>query len=242
MTATPPPTGSTTPLDQTMITGPSAPQAESDTGTDLPPVESDATIFVIPNVGEKTTFSAPADADRTMFVPAAGRPKTAPRSEPPKAYASPTTPSDRPESEPSQDGPLSIGQSFGTRYHIIRVLGVGGMGAVYQAWDAELGVAVAIKVVRPEITADPSAADMERRCFREMLARQVPEEQSAFTTWARSRASIHPILPSGPISKRAAEQADFRYPKPGSFGRSYPGSPPHMPPVSSIATLNRPTS
>ena len=172
---TPPPTGSTTPLDQTMITGPSAPQAESDTGTDLTPVESDATIFVIPNVGEKTTFSAPADADRTMFVPAPGRPKAAPRNEPPKAYASPTIPSDTPESEPSQDGPLSIGESFGTRYHIIRVLGVGGMGAVYQAWDAELGVAVAIKVVRPEITADPtSAADMERRFKRELvLARQV---------------------------------------------------------------------
>jgi len=172
---TPPPTGSTAPLDQTMVSGPIAPQSESDTGTNIPLVESDATIFVIPNVGEKTTFSAPVDADRTMFAPAAGRPKAAPRSEPPKAYASPTISSDTPYSEPSPDGPLSIGQSFGTRYHIIRVLGVGGMGAVYQAWDAELGVAVAIKVVRPEITADPtSAADMERRFKRELvLARQV---------------------------------------------------------------------
>src|SRR5512145_888451 len=38
-------------------------------------------------------------------------------------------------------GPLRIGQSFGLRYHIIKVLGVGGMGAVYQAWDAELAEA-----------------------------------------------------------------------------------------------------
>src|SRR5262245_52170328 len=37
-------------------------------------------------------------------------------------------------------GPLAPGQSFGTRYHIIRILGIGGMGAVYQAWDDELGV------------------------------------------------------------------------------------------------------
>src|SRR5438128_121659 len=42
----------------------------------------------------------------------------------------------------------SVGRSFGPRYHITKVLGVGGMGAVYQAWDAELGLAVALKVIR----------------------------------------------------------------------------------------------
>ena len=72
-------------------------------------------------------------------------------------------------------GPLAVGQSFGSRYRILRALGVGGMGAVYQAWDAELGVAVAIKVIRPEVMADPTAAaDIERRFKRELLlARQV---------------------------------------------------------------------
>ena len=72
-------------------------------------------------------------------------------------------------------GPLTQGQSFGTRYHIIRILGVGGMGAVYQAWDDELGVAVAIKVIRPEAMRDPrAAAEVERRFKRELLlARQV---------------------------------------------------------------------
>src|SRR4051812_35426446 len=29
-------------------------------------------------------------------------------------------------------GPLRAGQAFGSRYHIVRALGVGGMGAVYQ--------------------------------------------------------------------------------------------------------------
>ena len=72
-------------------------------------------------------------------------------------------------------GPLSAGQSFGPRYHIIRVLGAGGMGVVYQAWDAELGVAVALKVIRPEVLLDPgSAGEVERRFKRELvLARQV---------------------------------------------------------------------
>jgi len=72
-------------------------------------------------------------------------------------------------------GPLAPGQTFGPRYHIIKLLGVGGMGAVYQAWDAELGVAVAIKVIRPETMDDPEAArDLEMRFKRELLlARQV---------------------------------------------------------------------
>jgi serine/threonine protein kinase/tetratricopeptide (TPR) repeat protein len=75
----------------------------------------------------------------------------------------------------ADSGPLSMGEAFGSRYHIIRLLGMGGMGAVYQAWDQELGVAVALKVIRPEATTDPVAAlDMERRFKRELLlARKV---------------------------------------------------------------------
>src|SRR5262245_38318162 len=75
----------------------------------------------------------------------------------------------------SATGPLQVGQAFGARYHIIRVLGVGGMGAVYHAWDAELGMAVALKVIRPETSIDPlTAQEMERRFKQELvLARQV---------------------------------------------------------------------
>ena len=72
-------------------------------------------------------------------------------------------------------GPLQLGAPFGTRYRILRELGAGGMGVVYQAWDAELGVAVALKVVRPEISNDAELArEVERRFKRELLlARQV---------------------------------------------------------------------
>ncbi|MEW5981888.1 MAG: protein kinase [Acidobacteriota bacterium] len=72
-------------------------------------------------------------------------------------------------------GVLAVGQPFGSRYQILKVLGEGGMGAVYQAWDEELGVAVALKVIRPEVLSDPAQAqELERRFKRELLlARQV---------------------------------------------------------------------
>jgi len=67
-------------------------------------------------------------------------------------------------------GPLVPGEHFGGRYHIIRLLGIGGMGAVYQAWDQTLEVAVAIKVIKPEHSEDPEAAGtLEKRFKRELL-------------------------------------------------------------------------
>ena len=91
------------------------------------------------------------------------------------APVTPTAQRPRPSGGRSESGPLEVGQSFGPRYHIIRMLGVGGMGAVYQAWDSELGVAVAIKVIRPEVLEDPvMAEEVSRRFKRELLlARQV---------------------------------------------------------------------
>src|SRR4029078_5474102 len=72
-------------------------------------------------------------------------------------------------------GLFAPGFAFGGRYRIIRLIGAGGMGAVYKGGDEELGVAVAIKVIRPEVLADSrTSADLERRFKRELLlARQV---------------------------------------------------------------------
>jgi len=72
-------------------------------------------------------------------------------------------------------GPLQPGDAFGNRYRVLRVLGSGGMGVVYQTWDDELGVAVALKVIRAEVMADPVASEeVQRRFKRELLlARQV---------------------------------------------------------------------
>jgi serine/threonine-protein kinase len=71
-------------------------------------------------------------------------------------------------------GPLRVGQSFSPRYHIIKLLGVGGMGAVYQAWDAELSVAVALKVIRADRRRGSGLPAAEKRFKNELLlARQV---------------------------------------------------------------------
>jgi tetratricopeptide (TPR) repeat protein/tRNA A-37 threonylcarbamoyl transferase component Bud32 len=72
-------------------------------------------------------------------------------------------------------GPFQPGQQVGPRYTILKLLGMGGMGAVYQAFDHELGVAVAIKVILPGAQADETVAkELESRFKRELvLARQV---------------------------------------------------------------------
>ena len=58
------------------------------------------------------------------------------------------------------DGAL-IGQWLG-EYQLHTLLGVGGMAEVYQAHDAALGREVAVKVLPPELAADPSYVERFR--------------------------------------------------------------------------------
>src|SRR5207302_5275186 len=69
------------------------------------------------------------------------------------------------------NAPLEPGTVLGARYEILKRLGEGGMGAVYQGRDHELDRLGALKVIRPELAGHP---DILRRFKQELiLARQV---------------------------------------------------------------------
>jgi eukaryotic-like serine/threonine-protein kinase len=68
-------------------------------------------------------------------------------------------------------GTLAPGSEFGPRYRIEALLGRGGMGAVYKAYDKELNRVVALKLVRPELTAD--ASSMQRFKQELLLASKI---------------------------------------------------------------------
>ncbi len=50
---------------------------------------------------------------------------------------------------------LEVGTVLGGRYELLKLLGQGGMGAVYKACDREVDRTVALKVIRPEMAANP---------------------------------------------------------------------------------------
>jgi eukaryotic-like serine/threonine-protein kinase len=66
---------------------------------------------------------------------------------------------------------FEVGSILGGRYEIQKLLGMGGMGAVYKAHDMEVDRAVGLKVIRPDLAGNP--AILARFKQELILARQV---------------------------------------------------------------------
>ena len=67
--------------------------------------------------------------------------------------------------------PLAVGDILCGRFRIVRGIAEGGMGNVFEAFDSELSVRVALKVIRPEIASNPEAEARFRQEVR--LARTI---------------------------------------------------------------------
>ena len=87
----------------------------------------------------------------------------------------PTTAWSRPNRDdsalPNSAATLEVGSVLAERYEIIKMLGEGGMGAVYKAKDRELDRLVALKVIRPELAGHQSI--LQRFKQELILARKV---------------------------------------------------------------------
>lgn len=72
-----------------------------------------------------------------------------------------------------KDGPeaYAVGTLLGDRYEVLRFLGEGGMGLVYQARDRELNEIVALKMLKPRMVGDAERVDRLKDEIR--LARRI---------------------------------------------------------------------
>src|SRR6266404_3083326 len=87
----------------------------------------------------------------------------------PEAWSVAVAPQPGGGSTPSDN--LEKGTVLAGRYEILRLLGRGGMGAVYKARDTELDRTVALKLIRPELARNPQI--LKRFKQELILARQV---------------------------------------------------------------------
>ena len=86
---------------------------------------------------------------------------------------------------------LASGSTFAGRYQIIEELGRGGMGHVYKAYDKEIHAKVALKLIKPEVAADPGTIERFRNELR--TARDVSHKHICRTYDLGREGGLHYI-------------------------------------------------
>ncbi len=116
-------------------------------------------------------FDALADERDTKNIP------NLPVTEVTLSAGAPSTRSVGGETSPPRQRPVegfAVGQRFQGKYEILRLLGVGGMGRVYQARHCELETMVAIKVMSAALSSDGEAVERFKREAKAMARVQHP--------------------------------------------------------------------
>lgn len=70
------------------------------------------------------------------------------------------------DTEPFLPGPLQVGDIFHNRYKVVKLLGSGGMGMVYQVHDPMTRTEYALKLIRPELLNSERAVERFKKEFR----------------------------------------------------------------------------
>ena len=133
---------------------------------------------------------------------------------------------------------LHPGRYLGERYQILEMLGRGGMGEVWKAFDLKLRVEVALKALRPEFFKSERRLELLRqevRAAREVISPNVCRifdliEVGRAASWCRwSTSTVHPARrAAGARAARAERSPGHRLAVPGRAG-SHPQGRSHPP-------------